>query len=177
MKKLGQSGNKAQLWMCLMLKVNPNAVRTILHRKFEILGPWSNIWNIRSDQGKLDVVKQEMATMNNDILGFGELKWTRMLGEFNLDDHYIYCCGQESLRRKGVAFIDDKRVWNVVRWYSIKNNRMISVYFQGKPFKSMPLTANAKEVDVEWFYEDLQDCLEWTPKKYVLFIIGIGMQK
>ena len=56
------------------------------------------------------MVKQEMATMNNDILGFGVLKWTRMLGEFNLDDHYIYCCGQESLRRKGVAFIDDKRV-------------------------------------------------------------------
>ena len=87
-------------------------------------------WNIRSmNQGKLEVVKQEMARVNVNILGISKLKWTRM-GEFNSDDHYIYYCGQESLRRNGVALMVNKRVWNAV----LKNYRMISVCFQGKPF-------------------------------------------
>ena len=91
-------------------------------------------WNLRSmTQGKLEVVKQEMARVNFDILGISKLKWTRM-GEFNSDDHYIYYCGQESLRRNGVAIIVNKRVQNAVRGCSLKNNRMISVHFQGKPF-------------------------------------------
>ena len=84
------------------------------------------------NQGELEVVKQEMARVNN-ILGISELKWTRM-GEFNLDDHYIYYCEQESLRRNGVALIVSKRVQNAVLGCNLKSNRMISVCFQGKPF-------------------------------------------
>ena len=91
-------------------------------------------WNVRSmNQGKLEVVKQEMARVNIDILGISELKWTGM-GEFNTDDHYIYYCGQESLRRNGIAIIDNKRVQNAVPGCSLKSDRMISVPFQGKPF-------------------------------------------
>ena len=85
------------------------------------------------NQGKLEVVKQEMARVNIDILGISKLKWTGM-GEFNTDDHYIYYCGQESLQRSGVALTVNKRVWNVVVGYNLKNDRMISVRFQGKPF-------------------------------------------
>ena len=85
------------------------------------------------NQDKLDVVKKEMARMNTDILGISELRWTGM-GEFNSDDHCIYYCGQESLRRNGVAIVVNKRVQNAVLGCSLKNNRMISVYFQGKPF-------------------------------------------
>ena len=85
------------------------------------------------NQGKLEVVKQEMARVNAGILGISELKWTGM-GEFNSDDHYIYYCGQKSLRRNGVAIIVNKRVKNAVRGCNLKNNRMISVHFQGKPF-------------------------------------------
>ena len=85
------------------------------------------------NQGKLEVVKQEIARMNIDIVGISELKWTGM-GEFNPDDYYIYYCGQESLRRKGVAIMVNKRVQNVVLGCSLKNDRMISVHFQGKPF-------------------------------------------
>ena len=85
------------------------------------------------NQGKLEVVKQEMKRVNTDILGVSELKWTRM-GEFNLDDHYIYYCGQESLRRNGVAIRVNKRVQNAVLGCNLKNDRMISVRFQGKPF-------------------------------------------
>ena len=83
--------------------------------------------------GKLEVVKQQMARVNINILGISELKWTGM-GEFNSDNHYIYYCGQESLRRKGVAVIVNKRVRNVVLGCNLKNNRMISVRFQGKAF-------------------------------------------
>ena len=91
-------------------------------------------WNITSmNQGKLEVVKQEMARVNSDILGISKLKWTGM-GEFNLDDHYIYYCGQESLRRNGVAIIVNKRFQNPVVVCNLKNDRMISVCFQGKPF-------------------------------------------
>ena len=91
-------------------------------------------WNVRSmNQGKLKAVKREMARVNIDILGISEQKWTGM-GEFNSDDHYIYHCGQESLRRNGVAIIINKRVWNAVLGCNFKNNRMISVRFQDKPF-------------------------------------------
>ena len=85
------------------------------------------------NQGKLDVVKQDMVRINSNILGINELKWTGM-GEFNSDDHYIYYCGQESLRKNGVAFIINKRVKNAVLGCNLKNDRMISVHFQGKPF-------------------------------------------
>ena len=127
------------------------------------------------NQGKLEVVKQEMARVNIDILGISELKWTGM-GEFNSDDHFIYYCGQESLRRNGVAIIVNKRVRNAVLGCNLKNDRMISVRFQGKPFNIMviqayALTSNAGEAEVEQLYEDLQD-LELTPKRDVLFIIG-----
>ena len=113
------------------------------------------------NQGKLEVVKQEMARVNIDILGISELKWTGM-GEFNSDDHYIYYCGQESLRRNGVAIIVNKRVQNPVLGSNLKNNRMISVRFQGKSFNSTVIqvyapTSNAKEAEVEQFYEDLQE--------------------
>ena len=126
--------------------------------------------------GKLEVVKQEMARMNVDILGISKLKWTGM-GEFNSDDHYIYYCGQESLRRNGVAIMVHKRVWNAVLGCNLKNDRMISDRLQGKPFnitviQVYALTSNAEEAEVEWFYEDLQDLSELTSKKDVLFIIG-----
>ena len=85
------------------------------------------------NQGKLEVVKQEMARENINILGISELKWARM-GKFNSDDHYIYYCGQESHRRNGVALIVNKRVQNATLGCSLKNDRMISVHFQGKPF-------------------------------------------
>ena len=128
------------------------------------------------NQGKLEVVKQEMARVNVNILEISKLKWTGM-GEFNSDDHFIYYCGQESLRRNGVAIIVNKRVRNAVLGYNLKNNRMISVCFQGKPFnitviQVYALTSNDEEAEVEWLYEDLQDLLELTPKKDVLFIIG-----
>ena len=128
------------------------------------------------NQGKLEVVKQEMARANIDILGISELEWTGM-SEFNSDDHYIYYCGQESLRRNGVAIIVNRRVQDAVLGCNLKNERMIPVHLQGKPFNIMviqvyALTSNAEEAEVEWFYEDLQDLLELTPKIDVLFIIG-----
>ena len=131
------------------------------------------------NQGKLEVVKEEMARVNINILGINELKWNGM-GEFNSDDHYIYYCGQESLRRNGVAIMVNKRVWNAVLWCNLKNDRMISVRLQGKPFNITVIqvyapTSNAEEA--ERFYEDIQDLLELTPKRDVLFIIGTGMQK
>ena len=136
------------------------------------------IWNVRSmNQGKLEVVKQEMARVNIDILGISELKWTGM-GEFNSDHHYIYYCGQESLRRNGVAIMLNKRVQNAILGCNLKNDRMISVHFQGKPvIQVYAPTSNAEEAEAERFYEDLQDLLELTPKKDVLFIIGDGNAK
>ena len=125
-------------------------------------------WNIRSmNQGKLEVVKQAMARVNTDILEIGELKWTGM-GEFNSDDHYIYYCVQESLRRNGVAIMVNKRFWNAVLGCNLKNNRIIPVFFQGKPFSITVIqtyapTSNTEEGEVERFYEDLQDLLELTP--------------
>ena len=128
------------------------------------------------NQGKLEVVKQEMARVSVDILGMSELKWTGM-GEFNSDDHYIYYCGKQSLRKNGVAIMVNKRVRNAVLGCNLKNNRMISVRFQGKPFNIRVIQvyapiSNAEEAEVEWFYEDLQDLLELKPKKDVLFIMG-----
>ena len=111
-------------------------------------------WNVRSmNQGKLEVVKQEMASVNVDILGISKLKWTGM-GDFNSDDHYIYYCGQESLRRNGLAIMVNKRVRNAVLGCNLKNDRMISVCFQGKPFNITVIqvyapTSNAKEAEVE----------------------------
>ena len=117
-------------------------------------------WNVSSmNQGKLEVIKQETARVNIDILGRGELKWTGM-GEFISDDYYIYCCGQESLTRNGVAIIVNNRVQNAVLGCSLKNDRLISVHFQGKPFNIRIIqiyapTCNAEEAEVGWFYEDL----------------------
>ena len=120
------------------------------------------------NQGKLEVVKQEMARVNVDILGISKLRWTRM-GEFNSDDHYIYYCGQESLRRNGLAIMVNRRVWNAVLGCNLKNDRMISVRFQSKPFNITVIqvyapTSNPEEAEVEQVYEDLQDLLE-HPKK------------
>ena len=127
-----------------------------------MLGPW------------VEVVKQEVATVNIDILGISKLKWTEM-GKFNSDDHYIYYCGQESLSRNGGAIIVNKRFQNPVLGYRFKNDRLTSVCFWGKPFSISLIqvhapTTNAEEA--EQFCEDLQDLLELTPKKDVLFIIG-----
>ena len=117
------------------------------------------------NQGKLEVVKQEIARVNINILGISELKWSGM-GEFNSDEHYIYYCGQESLRRNGVALIVNKRVQNAVLGYSLKNDRMISVRFKD-PFNTTVKqdyapTSNADKAETEWFYEELQDLLELT---------------
>ena len=126
------------------------------------------------NQGKLEVVKQETARVNINILGISELKRTGM-GEFNSDDHYIYYSGQESLRRNGVAIIVNKRVRNAVLGCNLKNDKMISVRLQGKPFNITVIqvyapTSNVEEA--EQFYEDVQDLLELTPPKDILFIIG-----
>ena len=117
-----------------------------------------------------------MARVNIDILGISELKWTGM-GEYNTDGHYIYYCEQESFRSNGAALIVNKRVRNAVLVCNLKNGRMLSVHFQAKPFNITVIQAyapnsNAEEAEVERFYEDLQDLLELTPKKDVLFIIG-----
>ena len=155
--------------MCLVMKVKSDAVK----EQYCI-----GIWNVRSmNQGKLDVVKQEMARVNTDILGLSKLliKWTGM-GEFNLGHHYIYYCGQEPLRRNGIAFIINKTVWNAVFGYHLKNDRMILIHFQGKPFNITVIqvctpTTDAKEAEVDQFCEDLQnlqdlqDLLDLTPKK------------
>ena len=128
------------------------------------------------NQGKLEVVKQEMARVNLNIIEISKLRWTGM-GGFNSDDHCIYYCRQESLRRNGLALMVNKRVQNAVLGCNLKNDRMISVCFQGKPFNVTVIqvyapTNKAEEAKVEQFYEDLQDLLELTPQKDVLFIIG-----
>ena len=112
MKQLGQSRNDTQFWMCLLMKVKSDAIKNWNVRN----------WNVRSmNQGKLDVVKQKMARVNINILGISELKWTGV-DEFNSDDHYIYYCGQESLRRNGVAIMVNKRVQNAVLGCNLKNS-------------------------------------------------------
>ena len=122
-----------------------------------------------------------MARVNVDILGIRELKLTGM-GEFNSEDHHIYYCGQEFLRRNGVVITVNERVRNAVLGCNLKNNRMISVHFQGKPFNITVMQVyapnnNAEEAEDEEFYEDLQDLLKLTPKRDVLCIIGDWMQK
>ena len=114
--------------------------------------------------------------MNVDVVGISKIKWTG-IGEFNSDDHYIYYCGQKSLRINGVAIKINKRFRNTVLGCNLKNDRMISVCFQGKPLNIAVIqvyapTSNAEEAEVERFFEDLQDLLELTPQKDVLFIIG-----
>ena len=112
-------------------------------------------WNVRSmNQGKLEVAKQEMARVNVDILGVSELKWTGM-GELNSDDHYVFYCGQESLRKNGVAIPVNKRIQNTILGWNLKNDRMISVHFQGKSFniteiQVYALTSDVEEAEVEW---------------------------
>ena len=110
------------------------------------------------NQGKAELVKQEMTRVNINILGISELKWTGMC-ELNSEDHYIYYCGQESLKRNGVAITVNKRVQNAVLGCNLKNNRVISISFQGKPFNIAVIqgyapTSNTEEAEVEWFYED-----------------------
>ena len=117
-----------------------------------------------------------MARVNINILGISELKWTGM-GEFNSDGHYIYYCWQESLRRNRVALVVNKRLRNAVLGYNLKNDRMVSLCFQSKPFSIMVIqvyapTTSAEESKVERFCEDLQDFLELIHKKDVLFITG-----
>ena len=121
------------------------------------------------NQGKLEVVKQVMARVNINILEISEVKWTGM-DKFKSDDHYIYYCGQESLRRNEVAIMVNKRVWNAVPGCNLKNDRMISVRLQGKPFNITVIqvyapTSNAEEAEVQQFYEDIRDLLELTPQK------------
>ena len=122
-----------------------------------------------------------MARVNVDILGISKLRCTGM-GKFNSDGHYIYYCGQESLRSNGVAIILNERVQNAILGRNLKNDKIISVRFQGKPFNITviqvhALTSNAEEAEVEWFYEDLQDLLEVTPQKMSFSLQGFGMQK
>jgi len=128
------------------------------------------------NQGKLEVVRQEMARVNINILGISKLKLNGM-GEFNSDENCIYYCGQQSLGRNGVAIIVNKRVRNAILGCNLKNDRMISVCFQGKPFNITVVqvyatTSNAEEAEVERFYEDVQDLLEIKPPKEFLLIIG-----
>ena len=126
--------------------------------------------------GKLDVVRQEMARINIDILGNSELKWMGM-GKFNSNNYHIYYCGQESRRRNGVALIVNERVGKAVLGYNLKNDSMISIRIQGKTFNITVIqvyrpTTNAEEAEIDQIYEDLQHLLELTPKKDVLLIIG-----
>ena len=128
------------------------------------------------NQGKLEVVKQVLERVNIDILGISEPKWIGM-GKFNSDDYYICYCWQESLRRNAVALRVNKRTQNAVFGCKLKNDRMISIRFQGKPFNTTVIqvhvtTTNAEEAGYQRFFEDLQDLLELTTKKDVLFIIG-----
>ena len=120
--------------------------------------------------------------MNVNILEISKLKYRTEIGEFNSDDHYIYYCGQESLRRNGVAIMVNKTVQNAVLGCNLINDRMISVHFQSKPFnirviQVYALKSHAEEAEVEWFYDDLQDLLELTPKKDVLFFTGDWNEK
>ena len=121
------------------------------------------------NQGKLEVVKQEMARVNVNILGISELKWT-VMGEFNSDDPYIYCCGQESFQRNGVAIMVNKRVKNAVLRCNLKNERMISVRFQGKPFSITVIqiyapTSNTEEAEVEQFHDPTRTSRTNTQKR------------
>ena len=138
-------------------------------------------WNVSSmNQGKLQVVKQELARMNINILGISELKWPGM-GEFNSDDHCIYYCGQESLKRNGVAIMVNKGVQNAVLGCNLKNDRMISVHFQGKPFNIMVIqayapTSNAEEAEVERFMKTYKTFYN-TPKRCPFHYRGLQCKR
>ena len=128
-----------------------------------------SLGNESMSQGKLEVIKQEIARVNINILGSSKRKWTGM-GEYRSDDHYIYYCGQESLRRNGVAIIVNKRVWNALLWVQSEKQQNDLCLFQGKPFNITVIqvyvpTTNVKEAKVEQFYEAWKDLLELTPKK------------
>ena len=135
---------------CPVLDVTGGGRKVCCYKKQYFIGTW----DVRSvSKGKLEVVEQEMARMNINILAINQLRWTEM-GEFDSDDHYISYCGQESLRRNGAAIIINKRVWNAVRGCNLKNDRMISIHLQGKPFnitviQIYALTNNAEEAEVE----------------------------
>ena len=125
------------------------------------------------NQGKFEVVKQVIGRVNNNFLGISELKWIG-IGKLNSDDHYICHCGQESHKRNGVALIINERVQNTVLGCNLKNDRMISLHFRGKPFNIRVIqvydpASNAEEAEIKWFYEDLQYLLELTPKKVGFF--------
>ena len=134
------TGDRSKIWCC---------------KEHYCIGTWNVAF---MNQGKLEVVKQGITRVNSDILGISELKCT-VMGEFNSDDHYIYYCGQESLRRNGVAIIVNKRVRSTIFGCNLKNDKMISVHFQGKPFNIMVIqvydpTNNAEEAEVKRFHED-----------------------
>ena len=165
-KGWSQSKNNTQLWMGLVIEARSDAVRAIWHRNLECQVHESR----QIGSGQTRDGKGERRHSRDH-----EQKWTGM-GEFNSDDHYIYYCRQESLRRNGVVIMVNKKVRNAVLGCNLKNDRMISVCFQGKPFNITVIqvyapTSNAEETEVEWFYEDLQELLELTPRKDVLFII------
>ena len=151
MKGWSQSKSNTQLWMWLVIEAMSDGVRAILHRNLECQVHESR----QIGSGQTRDGKSECRHSRNQL--------TEM-GEFNSDDHYIYYCRQESLRRNGVAIMINKRVWNAILGCNLKNDRMISVRFQGKPFNITVIqvyapTSNAEEAEVEWFYEDLQDLL------------------
>ena len=131
-------------------------------------------------QDKLEMVKKEMASVNINILGISELKWTGM-GEYNSDDHYISYCGQESLRRNGITLIVSKRIWNAVLGCSLKNDRMISVHFQGKPFSVTVIqvytsTSNADEAEVEWLASLVAQRLKCLPAMRETWVQSLGWE-
>ena len=152
MKRLSQSRNNTQLWRWLVMEVKSKAVQNNTAYEPRMLGPWIKAnWKWPNRWPRVNI----------DILGISEQKWTGM-GEFNSDDHYIYYCGQESLRRNGVALTVNKRVWNAVLGCNLKNDRMICLFLRGKPFHITAIqvyapTSNAEEAEVQQFYEDLQD--------------------
>ena len=148
MKGWNKSKNNTQLWMWLVIEARSDAVKSNTAQEPGMSGPW-----IKANR------KWSNRRVNVDILGIRELRWTGT-GEFNSDDRYIYYCGQESLRRNGVAIMVNKRVRNAVLGCNLKNDRMISVCLQGKPFnipviQVYALTSNTEEAEVEWFYKDL----------------------
>ena len=159
MKGWSQSKNNTQLWMWLVMEVKSDDIKSNIAQEPGMSGPW-----IKANWKWSNRRCQEWTS----ILGISKLKWTGM-GKFNSDDHYTYYYGQESLRRNGVANIANKRVWNAVLGCNLKNDRMYSLCFQGKPFNIMVIQiyapiSKAAEVELERFYEDLQDLLE-HPKK------------
>ena len=162
MKGWSQSKNNTQFWTWLVIEAS-----SISLQQYCI-----GTWNIRSvNQGKLEAVKQEMARVNIYIQGISDVKWTGM-GEFNSDDHYIYYCGQESLRRNGVAIMVHRRVQNAVLGCNLKNDRMISVRFQGKQFNITVIqvyapTSNTEEAEVEQFYFSLQLVKSFCSRLYL----------